>query len=146
MKFAAANYKVDVWMVEIQHAAGLLDEFAATHPGVYAMGDRAGMFAITTPNPVLQTEGLVMDKAFLAHIRHQDELRSTLEGYGVNYYVAFVFTRNKYQQFKNGCFIGLEPSIAGPDALRMHGVFCEPPLYRFAGFDGEYLIFQIRPV
>lgn len=140
-----AHYKVDHWMTEIQHAAGVLDTFAETHPGVYAMGDRAGMFAITTPNPVLQTEGLVMDRAYLQHIKAQDDLRSVLAGYGVNYFVAFVFKSNFRNQFVKGCFRAMEPSIAGPSALRMRSTFCGPPLFQFPGFDGRYVVYPILP-
>ncbi len=145
LKLYVANYKVDQWMVEIQHAAGVLEGFASAHPGVYAMGDRAGMFAITTPNPVLQTEGLVMDRAYLQHIRDQDDLRSVLSTYGVNYYIAFVFKKNLSMQFSNNCFHAMEPSIAGPDALRMRSDFCEAPVLAFSGFDGTYLIYRVNP-
>lgn len=138
------QYKIDHWMVEIQHAAGVLDDFEQSHPGKYAMGDRAGMFAITTTSPVLQTEGLVMDRTYLEHIRAQDDLRSVLSSYGVNYYVAFVFDRNYYWQFSNHCFHALEPSIAGPDSLRMRSDFCEIPIFEFPGSDGKYLIYQIN--
>ena len=139
-----AHYKVDHWMVEIQHAAVILDDFERSHPGKYAMGDRAGMFAITTSSPVVQTEGLVMDRAYLEHIRAQDDLRSVLSSYGVNYYVAFVFEKNYKWQFNKDCFHALEPSIAGPDSLRMRSDFCEAPLFEFPGFDGKYLIYRIN--
>lgn len=144
LKLLVANYNVDHWMVEIQHATGILDQFARTHPGVYAMGDRAGMFTITTPNPVLQAEGLVMDRRYLEHIKAQDDLRSVLASYGVNYYVAFVFARNYPSQFRGGCFRAMEPSIAGPSSLRMRSLFCEAPVFQFPGFDGKYMIFRIH--
>lgn len=139
------HYKVDHWMVEIEHAAGVLDRFAEEHPGRYAMGDRAGMFAITTKQPVLQTEGLVMDKAYLRHIQRQDDLRAVLSQYGVNYYVAFVFDRNLSWQVRSPCFHAMEPSIAGPDALRMRSDFCDPPVFAFPGMDGEYFIYRVNP-
>ena len=137
------HYKVDHWMVEIQHAADVLDRFAATHPGKYAMGDRAGMFAVGTSSPVLQTEGLVMDRAYLNHIRAGDDLRSVLASYGVSYYVAFVFKTNLRWQWQGNCLHAMEPSIAGPDSLRMRSTFCQPPLLTFPGFDGEYFIYRV---
>ncbi len=139
------HYKVDHWMVEIQHAAGILDDFERTHPGKYAMGDRAGMFAITVASPVLQTEGLVMDRTYLEHIRAQDDLRSTLASYGVNYYVVFVFKHNLRWQRTEGCLHAMEPSIAGPDSLRMRSDFCQAPLFEFPGFDGEYFVYRVNP-
>ncbi len=143
-KLFIANYNVDHWMVEIQHAAGILDQFADAHPGVYAMGDRAGMFQITTANPVLQAEGLVMNRAYLEHIRAQDDLRSVLASYGVNYYVAFVFKHNYRTELKDGCLHAMEPSIAGPSSLRMRSTFCETPVFQFSGFDGKYLVYRIN--
>ncbi len=139
------RYKVDHWMVEIQHASYILETFEHSHPGKYAMGDRAGMFAYITAAPVLQTEGLVMDKSYIEHIRAQDDLRSVLSSYGVNYYVAFVFERHYKRQFSGNCFHAKEPSIAGPDSLRMRSDFCEPPIYEFPGFDGKYLIYAVNP-
>ena len=85
-----------------------------------------------------------MDKAYLQHIRRQDDLRATLVSYGVKYYVAFAFERNFSHQFKDGCFIALEPSIAGPDTMRMRSTFCQQPLLEFPGFDGKYMIFAVR--
>ncbi len=137
------HYKIDHWMVEIQHAAGILDQFAHTHPGKYAMGDRAGMFAITGGVPVVQTEGLVMDRRYLEHIRAQDDLRSVVASYGVNYYVVFVFKQNLRWQMADGCLHAMEPSIAGPDTLRMRSDFCERPIFQFPGFDGVYMIYPI---
>jgi len=139
------HYKVDVWMVEIQHAASILNRFEQTHPGKYAMGDRAGMFGYSTSASVLQTEGLVMDRAYIDHIRSQDNLRSVLSSYGVNYYVAFVFSVKYKKQFAGPCFHAMEPSIAGPDSPRMRSDFCEAPLFVFPGFDGKYLIYRINP-
>jgi hypothetical protein len=139
------HYKVDAWMVEIQHAALVLNRFEKTHPGKYAMGDRAGMFGYISPASVLQTEGLVMDRAYIDHIRAQDDLRSVLSSYGVNYYVAFVFSTKYKKQFAGPCFHAMEPSIAGPDSSRMRSDFCEAPLFQFLGFDGKYLIYRIDP-
>ena len=139
------HYKIDHWMVEIQHAAETLTRFEREHPGKYAMGDRAGMFATLASSPVLQTEGLVMDQAYLRHIRAQDDLRSVLASYGVNYYVMFVFERNYPWQLHHGCVEALEPSIAGPDSYRIRSDFCEAPIYQFDGMDGRYLIYRINP-
>ncbi len=139
------HYKVDSWMVEIQHAASVLNKFEGTHPGKYAMGDRAGMFGYLTPASVLQTEGLVMDRVYVDHIRAQEDLRSVLASYGVNYYVAFVFSTKYKRQFFGPCFHAMEPSIAGPDSPRMRSDFCDPPLFQFPGFDGKYLIYRINP-
>ncbi len=143
LKLFLAHYKADLWMVEIQRAAGILDGFAERHPGVYAMGDRAGMFMITTKNPVLQAEGLVMDRGYLEHIRAQDDLRSVLASYGVDYYVVSVPWKGYAERFSGGCYHALEPMKAGPSSLRMHADFCETPLFDFPGTDGKYLIYRV---
>lgn len=145
IKLAEATYTVNPWMVEIEHASGMLQAFAETHRGVYAMGDRAGMFLITTANPVLQVEGLTMDKAYLAHMRKQENLRSVLAAYGVNYYVSFVSARRQDSEFRDGCFQAVEPAVAGPTSMHMRSQFCGLPLYQFTGFDGIYVIYSVLP-
>ncbi len=135
-----SRYKVDLFMVEIQQAAMRLEGFEATHPGRYAMGDRAGMFGYLSASPVLQAEGLVMDRRYLNHIRAQDDLRSVLVGYGVTYYVAFTEAK---KEGKGPCFRATEPVIAGPDALRMRSDLCEAPVFQFNGFDGTYRVFRL---
>ena len=145
LKLAAAHYKVDVVMVDIQQATGELNGFAQMHPGIYAMGDRAGMFAMISAQPVLQAEGLMMDRRYLEHIRAQDDLRSVLRQYGVNYYVAFVFARNAATQLSDSCFHAVEPSLAGPSALHMRSDFCEAPVASHDAEDGRYLIYRMQP-
>lgn len=135
-----SHYKMDVFMVEIQQAALRLNSFQETHPGKYAMGDRAGMFGYLSASPVLQAEGLMMDRTYLNHIRAQEDLRSVLASYGVNYYVAFTETK---KESKGSCFHATEPVIAGPDALRMRSEFCDPPVFQFKGFDGTYRVFRL---
>lgn len=135
-----SHYKVDFYMAEIQQAALRLNRFQETHPGKYAMGDRAGMFGYLSASPVLQAEGLMMDRTYLNHIRAQEDLRSVLAGYGVNYYVAFTETE---KEGKGSCFHATEPVIAGADALRMRSEFCDPPVFQFKGFDGTYRVFSL---
>ena len=84
-----------------------------------------------------------MDRVYLQHIRAQEDLRSVLSRYGVNYYVAFVFDKNEGWQLNRSCLHAMEPSIAGPDALRMRSDFCGMPLFQFSGTDGEYLIYPV---
>ena len=53
-----------------------LKDFAAGHPGIYGMGDSAGTPAVVMGQPVVQLEGLVMDKRFLENIREERNLSS----------------------------------------------------------------------
>jgi hypothetical protein len=103
-----------------------LAEFARTHPGIYAMGDLAGAAGFFVPYPLVQTEGLVMDPAFLEKIRRQDDLIPVLRQYGVRYYVSSVDYKTHPV-----CFHAVEPIRAGPTSAHMRAVFCEPPLLQY---------------
>ena len=115
--------------------ADFVHHFAASHPGTYAMGDRAGAVAAMMGNPVVQTEGLVMDEDFLVHIRRQENLLDILRSYGVRYYVAtsgyrpIVVTAVEHgAPVASGCFIAREPLLAGPDSPEMEAPLCFPPV------------------
>jgi hypothetical protein len=105
--------------------------FDRTHPGIYAMGDRAGTPGYLLHEPLIQLEGLVMDKAFLTNIREQRPLAEVLREHGVRYYIA----TNPVES--HGCWLTAEPLIAGPDAPHMRGTFCIQPVaeYPHSGFN-----------
>jgi hypothetical protein len=103
-----------------------LAEFSRTHPGIYAMGDLGGAAGFFLPYPLVQTEGLVMDPAFLEKIRHQDDLIRVLREYGVRYYVSSVDYKTHPP-----CFHAVEPIRAGPTSAHMRAVFCEPPMLQY---------------
>ncbi len=109
-----------------------LAAFAKTHPGIYAMGDRAGAVGYLLPMPLVQTEGLMMDKAYLENIRDQRELIATLRAYHVRYYVA----TNPVPQ--GSCVLTREPAQGGPDTPAMRGRLCSVPVHRFATADNSW--------
>jgi hypothetical protein len=111
--------------------------FGRTHPGVYAMGDRAGTTGYLLHEPLIQLEGLVMDRTFLANIREQHPLAEVLRQYGVRYYIA----TNPVQS--HGCWLTAEPLIAGTDAPRMRGTFCMPPVAEFPYNGYNTVIFDL---
>jgi hypothetical protein len=113
--------------------------FDRTHPGVYAMGDRAGTPGYLLHEPLIQLEGLVMDKAFLANIRQQRPLAEVLREYGVRYYIA---TNPVPSQ---GCWLTAEPLVAGPDAPHMRGRFCMQPVAEFPHSGYDTVIFDLAP-
>lgn len=123
--------------VDIYDASVEIAHFAETHPGVYAMGDRAGRVAYLMPNPILQTEGLMMDRPYLELLKRQTPLRQVLARYNVQYYVA-----TAYEPF-TGCFEASEPAKAGPQSAHMRGEFCEPPQATFNHNGIETLIFDV---
>ena len=114
----------DPGMQNIYATAESLATFSQTHPGLYAMGDRAGMVGYLLANPVLQTEGLVTDLAFINHIRHQDDLQLTLRHEGVRYYISA--TADPVSS--GACLLASEPALAGPDSPRMRSRLCTPPV------------------
>jgi hypothetical protein len=112
--------------------------FASTHPGVYAMGDRSGMVAYLLPEPIIQTEGLVMDKAFLVNIQQQVPLRTALAKYGVRYYIA-----TTYPPYATGCVHIAEPYQAGPASAHMSADFCQQPAAVFQQRDLRTSIYDL---
>ena len=132
-----AEVAVAKWWTDVQpaiyDAAVDIQNFAKNHSGVYAMGDRSGMVAYLIPYPVIQTEGLVMDRTFLERIRRQEDLITVLNHYGVDYYVGTAW--KPY----TGCFRAVEPFQAGVTSAHMKAEFCTPAL---AGSQHE--IFRTR--
>ncbi len=145
LALARTRYKIDPAMMDIEKESEQLNAFASTHPGRYAMGDRAGMFGFRSASPLLQAEGLMMDRAYLQHIRDEDDLRSTLARYGTKYYIAYVFDTDATRKLRDGCFAAEEPSNAGRYALRMRSTLCDPPVYTLKANDGMYLVYALRP-
>jgi hypothetical protein len=122
---------------DIYAASVEVQQFAATHPGTYAMGDRAGRVAYLIPDPIVQTEGLMMDRDYLHFLERQTPLREVLAHYNVHYYVA-----TAYEPF-SGCFKATEPAKAGPDSAHMRAEFCEPAAATYFHDGIETLIFDV---
>jgi hypothetical protein len=141
-----SRYQVGAYMMDIAEAARGVAAFAQTHPGRYAMGDRAGMVGYLNGEPTMQTEGLMMDSAYLVHIARQDPLRDVLNLYNVDYYVGFS-ERRATVGWKpvTGCFQAREPAQAGPASPTMKGVFCEAPAWQLIQPSGQTMIFALRP-
>jgi len=120
------------------YAASLeIQEFAKSHPGIYAMGDRAGRVGYLIPNPVIQTEGLMMDRDYLRYVERQTPLREILARYNVRYYIA-----TAYEPY-SGCFQAVEPAKAGPSSAKMRAVFCRPAEAVYLHNGVETLIFDL---
>ena len=122
---------------DIYEASLEIVDFAHTHPGIYAMGDRAGRVAYLIDQPIVQTEGLMMDRDYLNYVAHQTPLRETLAHYNVRYYVATAY------QPSTGCFEAAEPAKAGPASAHMRAEFCAPPLATFLHNGHRTLIFDL---
>jgi len=115
-----------------------LHAFEATHPGIYAMGDRGGKAGYLLDNPMVQVEGLVMDKDFLEHMRRAEDLHTVLRDYNVRYYIA-----TAHHPF-SGCFEAVEPYQAGPASPTMKGEFCSDPVARYQHADVITLVYDLE--
>jgi len=113
---------------DFYYAAGDLARFARTHPGNYAMGDRAGLAGYEMDQPVIQLEGLMMDKPFLENIRHRRNLLEVLKAYNIRYYIATDLGSTPLLS-KDGCFDLREPMQAGPTSPVMQATLCQEPVY-----------------
>ena len=134
----ATMHRTSVGGNTMYQTAIFVKRFSATHPGIYAMGDRAGMVSYLLPYPLVQTEGLVMDRDFLDLIKRRTPLREVLDKYGVRYYISVAI--KPY----TGCYHASEPSEAGPQSPHMLAEFCEQPVTEFTDTDGiKTLIFRV---
>jgi hypothetical protein len=125
-----AHYKAVPSMEMIYDVAVQLHAFEQSHPGVYAMGGGAGMAGWILKAPLVQTEGLMMDPGYLLHVRHQDNLVTTLRTYGVRYYVTSESSDpGGFSQQRDGkCFLADEPYETGHAAPHIRARFCDPPV------------------
>jgi hypothetical protein len=110
-------------------AATALADFSTTHPGRYAMGDRAGLTALLVPRSFLQLEGLVADESLLSAIRAQRSLQQTLEDFGVDYLVEAIPTAT-LEPGPCQNFAEPKPVQSGDRSPKMRGTFCDP-LFRY---------------
>ena len=121
----------------IWQKALVLSSIAEHYPGSYAMGDCAGTTAYLMGKPMLQTEGLVGDAAYLNFIRTRAPLASMLTHYGIDYYIT-----SGAQRDADGCFHLREPFMAGPTSKVMRGTVCAEPLAKF----GQSSLFRVRDI
>src|SRR6187402_199529 len=112
--------------------------FSQTHHGTYAMGDRAGSVGFLMQDPLVQTEGLVMDRSYLESIRRQGSLRKALRVRGVRYYIATAPAPLRE------CLQVSEPLQAGPDSPHLQDIFCDTPVARFEEGDKTTAIFDLQ--
>ncbi len=105
-----------------QQVAAYMD----AHPGIYLMGDQAGTTGYLSHQPIVQAEGLVMDREFLARMRASQPLREVAAAYHARYYAVLGSSRQT-----SGCLAVAEPTNAGPSSPKMRGVICHQPLAIF---------------
>ncbi len=122
----------------IADEAVAVHKFSSKHPGIYAMGDRAGSIAYLLENPLIQLEGLVSDRAFLQNIREQRPLLDVLHSYGVRYYITVTGAPTVSP------FSAVEPLQAGEGSPKMSGKLYHQPVFRFDNEGFHTLIFDLN--
>lgn len=106
-------------------AAYDIRSFERTHPGVYGMGDRSGTVAALLGSPVIQLEGLTMNRDYLTRLRAGPDLIKLLREYAIDYYVSTDAME------AGGCYIAVEPAEAGPSSAHAKARICSQPLATF---------------
>jgi hypothetical protein len=122
-----------------------LETFAETHPGVYAMGDAAGLPGWRLKQPIVHLEGLMMSHAFLNRIRRERPLAETFRDYHVSYYVS---VRRGEPTGGGGCLAYEEPNAIQASALapKMRMTICVPPIATLSpGASYDVQIYRIDP-
>jgi hypothetical protein len=135
-----ASLKWDPQLPDIADAAAELQTFAATHPGTYAMGDRAGITGYVLPYPIIQLEGLVMDRDYLEQLRQRPALLDLMAKYHVRYYIGT--SLKPY----SGCFQAVEPNKAGEHVPKMRRTFCEAPLLHLQHGPVQTVVYDLEKI
>src|SRR5690606_11972618 len=117
-----------------------LAKFGKEHPGVYAMGDRAGLTAFMLDQPVVQLEGLAADQRMVDNIKTERDLVEVLAAYAVDYLIVSVSVPLAR---RDDCWIVTQPNRrqSGDNTRKMSGQICTAPVFEFISprpeVDGE---------
>lgn len=106
-----------------------MQSFVASHPGIYAMGDRAGLTAYLIGKPVIQLEGLACDYTMAAFMKQKSDLTKVLAHYNVDYLIETSDLDGL--DTINGCYALEEPhkEQAGVSAPKMTAILCTKASY-----------------
>jgi hypothetical protein len=123
--------------------------FVSQHPGIYAMGDQAGLTAYILGVPIIQLEGLNSDFKMYEHIKHEDNLNNVLLEYHADYLIETSDNSGLLKQ--NNFYHTEEPHTAQAGTLskKMRGVFSHEPIYRQSisnstGYEMNTYIFDLK--
>ncbi|HEY6460242.1 MAG TPA: hypothetical protein VIY73_08820, partial [Polyangiaceae bacterium] len=99
--------------------------------GRFAMGAIGGFVTYLLRKPVVQTEGLIEDRAMVEHIRSEDALGAVLRAYQVDYLIVSQY-RGRMEK-KDGCYLVTQPDAewAGKRVAKMRGALCAEPVVHF---------------
>lgn len=146
------SYKAIVLQFERLHektsvyAHGLrIKEFADTHPGIYAMGDRAGLTGYMVDSPIIHLEGLAADHTLLTFIRRQAPLAEVFAHYHISYVIVSV--REPLKRTEKGYLITIpDESQSGSRSFSMKHFFPNEPIMYFVNSDRNFNFNQIGKI
>ena len=116
-----------------------MDEFESNHPGLYAMGDRAGVVGFLMDSPLIQLEGVVMDADYLDLLEREDDIETVLNRYDVDYYIG-----TDIEKLEDNCFFVVEPKQSRGHSRRIESKLCWKEIYSFEIDDHKTYVLQ-RP-
>lgn len=130
--FLAFALKANAWLINSPPSVSNalftrmlpLRDFAMANPGRYAMGDGAGVAGFLIPGSVVQLEGLVNDRTYLAELEHRGSIYASLKRQKVDYYITSLDGAEKLS-----CVELREPMQGGPRVPRMKETACEKPVF-----------------
>ncbi|PKL79168.1 MAG: hypothetical protein CVV25_08850 [Ignavibacteriae bacterium HGW-Ignavibacteriae-4] len=115
-----------------------IQEFSIDKKGVYAMGDRAGLVSFLIENPLIQMEGLVMNKQFV-HDLKSNKLLKLLNMYDVNYYIA-----NNPNRINNSKWFVQDPYKIHPSQIVSSDTIYSVPYDSVIVKTWKYYIFKMK--
>ncbi len=123
-----------------EHTTQLLP-WIITHPGKYAMGDKAGLMAYMSGASILQLEGLASDYALLEHIQRSDALLTVLKEYRITYLIVSVY--DSLQHTPNGYYIESPHSLqCGITTPKLSTYLQTLPMFQYRASNNKYSIFN----
>jgi hypothetical protein len=116
----------------------LIAKYSAEHPGIYGMGDRAGLTGYLNDQAIVQLEGLVAGKQMIDFIRSDTDLLDVLRFYGVTYYIG-----TNLKKDAEGCWLAVEPAMPPSNVHRMRSSICTEPDVHFGVENFDTVIFRV---
>ena len=101
--------------IDVLHVAAFkIKAFERANKGVYAMGDRAGVVGYLIESPLIQLEGLVMNKNYLETLSKEKKLSALLRRYNVDYYIS-----SNARQLNDSSFVVSEPAKSNGHSVKI---------------------------
>jgi hypothetical protein len=124
----------------VYNEATIVSKWIRNNPGIYAIGDRAGLVGYLSNAPIIQLEGITMDKEYINILRTENSLNKILKLYHVDYYISLNQLNNV-----NNTYTIYEPEIAKNAGNKyLVGIFKEKPIKVININLNNYYIFKLK--